>query len=279
MSAGKSIITAVANGFKKQWPKIAVGAGASLLIVGGYLLGKEMPKYKKAIEEREKESGEKLSGKEKVKIAVKHFAASAGAITGGSLCLVAAVCESDKRIDAGAAAVAISNVATKNLTDYASAAKEVLGEEGDKKVKKKVKEKKQAERKLSPVPQDADISVLPSNKYPCYDLTFDAAIEEGGKPFSVSINTLRAAEVEVNRRMLAGDEVTMNELYELIDHPLIKIAEAFVFRHDDEHPSYVCNLDIGTMIGDDGIVYLTISPNAKVIKGGKYGIPDYDYYY
>ena len=278
MSAGKGIMTAVAKGFKKEWPKIAVGFGAGLLAFGGYLLGKEVPKYKKVIEEREKEFGEKMQPKEKAKLAVKHFAAPAGAIIGGSLFLVASVCESEKRINMSTAAVAISEVATKNLADYASAAKEVLGEEGGKEVKKKVKEKKLKEKNLTPLDSDADISVLPSNKYWCYDLKFDAANEDGGKPFLTDINTLRAAQNEVNRRMLAGDEVTMNELYELIGHPQIKIANAFVFSYDDKHPSNTANLGIGTMIGDDGVVYLTIYPNAKIVKGGGYGIPDYEDY-
>lgn len=266
MSAGKNIATAIAKGFKKQWPKIAIGAGAGLLVFGGYLLGKEVPKYKKVIEEKEKETGEKLQPKEKAKIAVKHFAAPAGAIVSGSLCLAAAVCESEKRINAGAAAVAISEVATKNLADYASAAKEVLGEEGDKKVKEKVKEKKLEE--VTPI--SGPPTTPETGKYWCYDLKF------GGPPFLTTVNDLKKAENEITSYILGGEEVSLNVAYEKIGHEQTEVAEAFGWTYDDMAPttSNRADFDISTMI-KDGIPVLTISPNVKIIDGGRYGIPDY----
>lgn len=268
MSAGKGIMTAVAKGFKKEWPKIAVGFGAGLLVFGGYLLGKEVPKYKKVIEEREKESGEKMQPKEKAKLAVKHFAAPAGAIIGGSLFLVASVCESEKRINMSTAAVAISEVATKNLADYASAAKEVLGEEGDKEVKKKVKEKK-----LKDAPPISGTPTLPdSGKSWCYDLVF------GGQPFLTTVNDLKTAENEITARLLGGEDICLNEAYDLIGHERVEAADAFGWKYDDMRPttSNKADFDIGTMI-KDGVPVLTITPNVKIIDGGLYGIPDYGF--
>lgn len=269
MSTGKKIIETAAKGFKKQWPKIAVGVGAGLLVFGGFLLGTEVPKYKKVIEEREKETGEKVQPAEKAKIAAKQFAAPACAIAGGALFLVAASCENDKRINIATTAAAISEVTTKNLADYASAAKDVLGEDGDKEVKKKVKEKK-----LEAAPKIPEAPLTPqelqrTGKYWCYDLTF------GGAPFLTDVNTLEKAENEITSRILKGDEVTLNELYDFIGHERVEAADAFGWSYNSSHPSENrADFSIGTMI-KDGIPVLTITPNVKIIDGGLYGIPDY----
>lgn len=266
MSKSKSIVEAAAIGFKKQWPKIAVGLGAGLFVLGGYLLGKEVPKYKKAIKQREEDKGEKLKSTEKAKMVVKHFGPAACAIAGGALSIVASVCETDKRIAVGTTAVAVSEVATKNLTDYVAAAKDVVGEEKEKEIKKKVKEKKIAE-----VPA---ITVPPENgKYWCYDLVFDGP---DGKPFMTTENELRAAENEGTRRMLCGDDVTLNEIYEMIGHRYLEVADAFGWRHSLNKGDRV-DLEISSII-KDGMPVFTISPTAAIIDPDRFGIPDYGYY-
>lgn len=262
----KNVFTAIGKGFKKEWPKIATGVGAGLLVFGGYLLGKEVPKYKKAIEEREAEIGEKIEPKEKAKIIVKHFAASAGAIASGSICLMASVCESERRLRQLSAAVAISEVATKNLADYASTAKEIIGEEADKEIKQKVKEKKLEEA----TPISGSPTIPETGKYWCYDLKF------GGPPFLTTVNDLKKAENEITSYILGGEEVPLNAAYEKIGHEQTEVAEAFGWNYDDMAPttSNRADFDISTMI-KDGIPVLTISPNVKIIDGGRYGIPDY----
>lgn len=262
MSKAKAFVDAAANGFKKTWPKLAVGFGASLLVFGGYLLGTEIPKYKKEVKKKEEASGTKLKTGEKAKLAAKHLGPAACAIAGGAISLVASVCETDKRIAVGTTAVAVSEVATKNLTDYVSAAKEVVGEEKEKEIKKKAKEKRL--EKTQPI-----VSMPDDGKYWCYDLKF------GGKPFRTTEADLHYAENEINRRMLSGDDVSYNDLNELLHREQVEVGDAFGWRYSVMRTGRA-DLDISSMIKDN-IPVFTISPNAMIIDGGKYGIPDYDY--
>lgn len=263
--AGKFIGT-VAKGLKKEWPKIATALGAGLLVTGGFLLGKEVPLYKKALKEREEQTGEKVKGKEKAKLIAKHFVAPACSITGGALFIVASVCESERRIALGTTAAAISEMSTKNFADYVAAAKEVAGEEGEREIQKKADEKKLESAKAVPTIK------IGEGKYWCYDLKF------GGEPFMTDVNTLEAAQNEVTRRILMGDDVPLNDAYELIGHEQVKMAEAFGWKYDDMHQSNNrADFGISTML-KDGIPVLTISPNVRIIDGGMFGIPDYEHF-
>ena len=266
MSTAKEIIKNVGKTLNKHWPKIATAFGGILLVTGGYLLGTEIPKFKKELEDKKAETGEEIDGVEKGKIAAKHFAAPASALIGGTLFLVASAVENDKRIaKLGTAACAISEMASKNIADYVDAAKDVVGEEKAKEIDDKVVEKKLKE---APKPDVIPEFVPEEGKYWCYDLTFDGL---EGKPFLTTKNTLDAAVNDINRRLNAGDEVTLNEAYELIGHGLTGIGEAYGWRFDDCFKSSdQASFDISTTIMDGKPVY-TIRPNAKLIDPGVFG--------
>ena len=268
MGIPKAFAQTVAKGFKKHWPKVAVGAGAGLLFVGGFLLGTEVPRYKKVIEEKEEEKGEKLTTGEKVKTAVKHFAGPASAVIVGTGLILAGTRENDKRIAVGTTAAALSEVASKNLATYTEAAKEVVGEEKEKEIQNKVKEKKLA-TSLNP-PDNA----LPNEKSWCYELVFNDET-----PFAISYNDLvtieRNAEKRLNRKGY-GSAITLNEVFEEMGRAPAKAGEAFGWIYDDDPSHRSINFNIETMIRD-GHPVLTICPNVLIIDRSYFEVTDFRY--
>ena len=194
MKNSKVIIDTIVKVVKKHAPKIAVGVGGALLLTGGYLLGKEVPKYKKEIEEKTQnlEEGVKLPVKEKATIAVKHFVAPTAA-----LCL--SVQETEKRIAIGTTAATalskLSEIKDKNLNEYKEAVKDVVSEEEQGKIESVL-----AKKKEDPiVVDDMDVPPYPpeKGKYWCRDLVF------GGQWFQTDVPTLEKCEIELASRLLA----------------------------------------------------------------------------
>lgn len=253
----KKIFESAMSGLKKEWPKIATGLGAGLLVVGGYLVGREVPKYKEELRRKEEEKGEALTGKEKLAVGVKHFGPAAGAIASGITMVAASAIENDKRLNLATGAAALSEIAsknaTKNLLDYKEAAKEVLGEEEKKKVDEKAAGKKIQEYGCTCEPCD----YIPEGQVLCYDLFM------GGEPFVTDFNTLRAIENEVKSSILAGGEgtsVSLSEAYDLMGRKYsMKAADAFGWIFDDKTSHRDVNFNIDAMVVD-GKPSLTICP-------------------
>lgn len=258
----KKIFESAMNGLKKEWPKIATGLGAGLLVVGGYLVGREVPRYKEELKRKEEEKGEELTGKEKFAVGVKHFAPAAGAIVSGVTMVAASAIENNKRLNLATGAAALSEIAsknaTKNLLDYKEAAKEVLGEEEKKNVDQKAKEKKLQEYEGTCEPCD----YIPEGKVLCYDLLM------GGEPFVTDYNTLRAIENEIKSRLLAtgeGGQISLSEVYDLMGRVrTMKAADAVGWIFDDKVSHRDANLHIDAMIVD-GKPSLTICPEVILI--------------
>lgn len=273
MSTAKTFFNTTAKSIKKHWPKIAVGTGAAFLFVGGYLLGKEIPKYKAEVAEKERMEPGKLPVKAKTKIAVKHFAAPACAIVGGTLFITASVCESSRRAKLGATACAISELSTGNLIDYKEAAKEILGEEKEQEIEKKAEEKRL--EKAAPVPQTS----IPDGLFWCYDVKF------GGEPFLTDVNTLKAAENKIRGDLLElgeGDSISMNDFYDLVrDRMAIKNEDASVLDYfgwinDGKYAHAKPEINIGSDV-KNGIPVLTIAPNALIIDPDYFEMTSLDY--
>lgn len=258
----KKIFGSAMNGLKKEWPKIAAGLGAGFLVVGGYLVGREVPRYKEELKRKEEEKGEALTSKEKFVVSVKHFGPAAGAIVGGAVMVAASMIENDKRINLATGAAALSEIATKNVTkdllDYKEAAKEVLGEEEQKKLAEKAKEKKLQDYEGTCEPCD----YIPEGQVLCYDLLM------GGEPFPTDFNTLRAIENEIKSRLLASGEgsmISLSEVYDLMGRKYtMKAADAVGWVFDDRPSHRDANLHIDAMIVN-GKPSLTICPEVLMI--------------
>ena len=267
----KKIIAAVGRGLKKEWPKIATGLGAGLLVIGGFLAGREVPKYEEELRKKEAEKGEKLVFKEKAKIAVKHFAAPTGTIVAGAGLTIASAIENNKRIGLGTTAAALGEIATKNLTTYKDAVEEVVSKDDIQKIEEKVTEKKMEERNLMP-----DLSgKIPEGKVLCYDLAF------GMKPFYTDYNTLRAVENDCMSQLLSEGPygtLSWNEVLERLSLEPTKIGEAVGWAFDDKTSHREIRLNIGTALMDGSIV-LTIDPEHLVeLDGGYFEKPSYNRY-
>lgn len=285
MNAAKKILQATLNGLKKEWPKIATGLGAGLLVTGGFLAGREVPKYKAELEKLEAEKKAKaaenadggenpeevrLTFKEKAVAAVRHFAAPVGTILSGTGLLIASTVENDRRIGLGTTAAALSELATKNLSTYKEAVSEVVGEENLKQIEKKVAEKKLEEAHLEPAQTD----VMPEGKVLCYDLAF------GRAPFYTDYNTLRAVENEVTSRVLAGGygtKVSLNEMFELLGQDAVVTGEALGWVFDDWESHRMADLNISTALMNGQAVF-TICPNVVEIDPDYFSKPSYRRY-
>lgn len=270
----KKIFEMASAGLKREWPKIATGLGAGILIVGGYLVGKEVPKYKEELERRKEEKGEELTAKEKLPIAAKHFGPAIGAITGGIIMVGASMIENDKRINLATGAAALSEIAsrnaTKNLLEYKDAAKEFLSEEEQEKVQKKADQKAQ-ERGIEEYRCSYEhCDFIPQGQTYCYDLLIP------GKPFPTTYNTLRAIENEYTSLLLEkkdGASVTLSEIYEAMGREeAAKAADPLGWVYDDDPTHRVVKLHIDSAI-IDGTPALTICPEAVLIDTNYYATP------
>lgn len=282
MNAAKKILQAATQGLKKEWPKIATGLGAGLLVTGGFLLGREVPKYKEELKKLEEEkranaaenkSDEenpeevRLTFKEKAVVAVRHFAAPVGTILSGTGLLIASTVENDRRIGLGTTAAALSELATKNLSTYKEAVSEVVSEENLRQIEKKVTEKKLEEAHLEPPQTDE----MPEGKALCYDLSF------GRAPFYTDYNTLRAVENEITSRILAGGfgtKVSLNEMFELFGQDAVTAGEALGWVFDDRESHRMADLNVSTALMNGKAVF-TISPNVVEIDPEYFQKPSY----
>lgn len=265
MKNSKVIIDTIVKVVKKHAPKIAVGVGGALLLTGGYLLGKEVPKYKKEIAEKTQnlEEGEELPVKEKATIAAKHFVAPICVIAGGTAALCLSVHENEKRIAIGTSAATalskLSEIKDKNLNEYKEAVKDVVSEEDQNKIESVL-----AKKKEDPiVVDDMDIPPYPpeKGKYWCRDLVF------GGQWFQTDVPTLEKCEIELASRLLAegyGSTAALNDVYELVGHELIDAGDHFGFPYDPGKGHKMVDLRIDSMISN-GELILTISPDVSLI--------------
>lgn len=277
MSTLKKVAGIAANRLHKHWPTIATVLGGGLLAVGGYLLGKEIPNYKKEVKKREDAKGKKLTVKEKAPVAAKHFAGSAAAIAGGVTFLTAAVCENNKRIAVTTTACAISRVATKELEDHIAAEKEIVGEEKAKEIVDKVKENhkkavdkrsEEAEKDEHDIEEDKDICTpspdyMPTGMVKCYDLLFHGE----GEFVWTSINRLKALENEYTSFLLHkqdGAAVSASEMYERVGFRPPTAGNAFAWIFDGDKKHSMVDLGISKMYDEDGMPCLSICPKNLV---------------
>lgn len=267
MKNSKAILNAVSNGLKKHGPKIAAGVGGVLLVVGGYLLGKEVPRYKEALEKAKENAEGELSKKEKAKIFAKHFVTPICVTAGGALCLGASVIENERRMRQLAASstfAAVSEMATmRKLSDYKDAVKEVIGEDKATEIKEKVKE-------IEEKREEVDLSFPQCAPEPgmmwCRDERF-------GGYFQTTVAILESAENEIARWLNSagvGETACLNDAYKLINHEMIGAGDdlGWIFTQNIKGLKLV-DLGIGSDI-KNGQAILTINPKVVLLDDMKY---------
>ena len=144
-------------------------------------------------------------------------------------CVIAANVLNVQRLTMLAGAYKLSE---KKLHEYEEKAKELLGEKKATELRDEV-----VKEMASDVPEDVDIVHTGNGDQLCYDAFRD-------KYFYSSVEAIRTAESTLNKALVSGDTVTLNELYYELGLGEVKFGEAFGWNTYTEGRGYGKCLDI-----------------------------------
>lgn len=212
----------------KHSSQILIGMGIGSSFASTALAVTATPKAMKLIEERKRELNvDKLTPMETVKTCWKCYISSGVVGTVGVICLVSSNAVSEKRNAALAAAYSLSEATRLNYRDKVI---EVIGEKKEQEVRDAIAKE---EIKNHPI-RDNEVIMTRGGNTLCYDSL-------SGRYFRSSVEKLKRAENEINRKMLDEMYVSLNDFYDEIG---------------------LTHIDLGDMVGwntDKGLVNLWFS--------------------
>lgn len=237
---------------KKHSPEILTGIGIAGMVTTTVLAVRATPKALQLLEEKKEElEVDKLTVVETVKAAWKPYIPATVTGVASIACLIGASRISLKRNAMLATAYKLSESA---LHEYREKVVETVGEKKEKVVREKLAEDK---IKQNPVSQN---TVIVTGKEPstCFDPI-------SSRWFKCNIDTIKRAEVELNRKLQHGVEssISVNEFYDEIGLPRTDTGDSFGWN-----AMWLINLDI-TYIGDEN--------DEPAIYVGHYNAPKYEY--
>ena len=248
---------------QKSSPELLVGLGIAGMVATVVLAVKATPKAAELVEEEKKRQNEKLfeEAKEKgepnciqvtelkpadtVKAAWKCYIPTAisGAIS--ISCIIGGISLKASRYAALATAYTISET---KLKDYQEKVVETFGEKKEQEVRDAIAQDKV--RKNPPIQQD----VILTNKGNtlCYDANT-------GRYFRSSIEKIKDAEINLNRRLMDEMYISLNEFYYELGLPTVKLGDDLGWNiedgkinlapssilTDEDEPCYVVDFDFG----------------------------------
>lgn len=248
---------------QKSSPELLVGLGIAGMVATVVLAVKATPKAAELVEEEKKRQNEKLleEAKEKgepnciqvtelkpadtVKAAWKCYIPTAisGAIS--ISCIIGGISLKASRYAALATAYTISET---KLKDYQEKVVETFGEKKEQEVRDAIAQDKV--RKNPPIQQD----VILTNKGNtlCYDANT-------GRYFRSSIEKIKDAEINLNRRLMDEMYISLNEFYYELGLPVVKLGDDLGWNiedgkinlapssilTDEDEPCYVVDFDFG----------------------------------
>lgn len=197
----KSVITA-------NSPVLLVGAAIAGVVTTGVLAAKGGYKARGIIDDAEADKGDLLTPVEKFQLTWLCYAAPAvtGATTIASVIGVHTI--HTKR---HAALAGLYAIATTKADEYSEKAEELLGAKKTQELNNKILQKSVDNNPIV----DNEVVITDYGKELCYD-------EWSGRYFWGSVNKIEEAGVEVNRRLLDGEDVSLNDFYDLIGLPFIQ---------------------------------------------------------
>lgn len=210
-------IKGVGMNVTKHSPEILTAIGVVSMVTATVLAVKATPKALKLIEEREAElelqPDEKLTPVETVKVAWKPYVPVAVTCVFGAACLIGSNSVHAKRNAALATAYKLSTTA---LNEYRDKVVETIGEKKEKTVRDAI-----AKDKIEKNPVTSSTILVTGNGN---SLMYDSI---SGRYFESSIDKVRAAENEVNGRMIDGMEMYMslNEFYDELSLEHIPVGD------------------------------------------------------
>lgn len=233
----------------KHSPEILTGIGIAGMVTTTVLAVRATPKALMLLEEATDEKQEDLTVVETVKVAWKPYipAAATGAVS--IACLVGASTVNARRNAVLATAYKLSETA---LTEYREKVTEVVGEKKEKEIRKEI-----AKDRLEKQPIDTNRVVVTGkgDKF-CRD--------QAGREFTSSIDTIKRAEVKLNKRITQDHYASLNDFYDELGLDSTNLGEAIGWHEDD---GYV-EVDIHPiMLHDDICLMLDFSVD-----------PHYEYY-
>lgn len=195
-------------------PEVLTGFGIAGMFAAVVFAVRATPKAEKLIKERQAEQEEKLAKTEVVKTARKCYIPTAAACLGAVGCFIAANAVHVRRSAALTAAYALSETA---LLEYRHKVAEEIGAKKAEEIRTKIMQDKLDKTPLSSQPK-SDVIIVGNGDVRCYDAF-------AGGYFSSSKAKLDKAAVELNRRILEDDFVSLNDFYDLIDRKHTKLGD------------------------------------------------------
>lgn len=195
----------------KYAPGIYTGAGIGLSILTTVLVGKNTPKALELKKTIELEEDRDLMFKEKIEIFAKSYWP---AILTGTFSIGLIICGQHvqyKRTAAATAAYLIAQDSLKNLTDKVT---DEIGKDGITKIKDRIRHEKFEKQVIN------EDEIIPTDLGD--DLCYDAI---NGRFFKSSIEAIRKAESEMNKRLLKENFISINEFFMELDLPSTKFGD------------------------------------------------------
>lgn len=213
----KKIGSNISSAMDKNAPTILTIAAVVGVVATSVMTAKAAPKAKEILDdihEREEEQGEKIPAAEKIKEVAPVIAPPMlmGAAT--VACIVGSNVAAAKKIEGLTTAYGIAKEA---LSNYEAATKEVVGE------KKALDVKDTAQKKLvennPPSKAGNDIYITGRGNVLCYD-------PYSGRYYRSNFESIRKSVNDLNYRMRDEMWVTLNDLYDELGLPQIKVGES-----------------------------------------------------
>lgn len=203
----------ICKGFtEKHCSELLIGVGIAGYISTTVLAVNATPKALSLIESRKKELNKnKLSVKETFVTTWKCYIPTviSGAIS--TTCILGSAVLSHNQKAALAAAYTLSET---SFSDYKEKALEALGEKKEKDICDRVAEKHIKENPVS----NNEVIITGKGETLCYDIL-------SGRYFNSDIEKIRRAENELNRRMRDELSISLNDFYDELGIPRIKIGD------------------------------------------------------
>lgn len=225
----------------RRSPEILMRVGLVGTVATVALAVKATPKALALIDEAENEKEADLTNREKVKACWKCYVPTVITGVGSVACLIASGSINIKRNAALATAYAISDSAFK---EYREKVVETVGEKKEKMVRDTVTKEKMDKNPVS----NADVIVTEKGDALCYDSVF-------GRYFKSDRDTIRRAEIKLNRQIISEMCASVNEFYDELGLSHIKIGDDLGWDIDDGQIVF----DYSSQLADDGTPCLVIS--------------------
>lgn len=235
--------------FNDHFPEFLTGFGISEMFCGACMAVVATPKAIESINaERERLGKEKLSVIETVKVTWKHYIPAVFVGAAGTVCIMKGYSINAKRTAALATALSITDTAYR---EYRDKVVEVIGTEKEQEVRDKVAQDmpKADIDESGVIPYRGEVVVTSDDSQLCYDTAF-------GRYFMSNKNRIKAAENEINRRLLSEDRVSLNEFYDELGLPPVDMGDELGWSASRE--GFV-DILIGHWLSEDGRPCIAIS--------------------